>query len=266
MTDMKQAINDPKVAVAAGPKADRIPLAEFWRGRSADGQLLLDRLTTHNVSIFIAYAGYRLNMTANQISAASGAFSLLALLAAALMGTESAVAPILTIFVLSQISYILDCADGQLARATKTTSPYGAFLDRAMDLVGIQLQYSAFFIFIYRYYMAAGETSLAQVWLFGGLAFIFFYLARFTVWQFFLHLLPETYEDSKSDPSLASEILKGVIDHQIVVVTMLVFLISPVACMLIFAFQASLLCAIWLRYFKRGLQYKAKPSSSTTPS
>ena len=135
-----------------------------------------------------------------------------------------------------------------------------------MDLVGIQLQYSAFFIFVYRYYMAAGETFLAQVWLFGGLAFVFFYLARFTVWQFFLHLLPETYEDSKSAPSLTSEILKGVVDHQIVVMTMLVFLISPIACMLIFTFQALLLCAIWLRYFKRGLQYKPDIPSSAPPS
>ena len=144
--------------------------------------------------------------------------------------------------------------DGQLARATGTTSPYGAFLDRAMDLVGIQLQYSAFFIFVYRYYMAAGSTFEAQLWLFGGLAFVFFYLARFTVWQFFLHLLPETYEDSKDKPSVVSEVLKGLIDHQVVVLTMLVFLISPMLCLAIYTFQALLLCAIWLRYFKRGLQ------------
>lgn len=230
---------------------------QFWRGRNMDSQLLLDRLTVHNVSILFAYAGYRLNLSANHISAGSGFFSLLALIAAATMGTDSATVPVLTIFALSHFSYMLDCADGQLARATGTTSPYGAFLDRAMDLVGIQLQYSAFFIFLYRYYMAAGSTFEAQLWLFGGLAFVFFYLARFTVWQFFLHLMPETYEDSKGTTNGASEILKGLIDHQVVVLTMLVFLISPMACFAIFTFQALLLCAIWLRYFKRGLQYTA---------
>jgi phosphatidylglycerophosphate synthase len=221
---------------------------QFWRGRNLDSQLLLDRLTVHR---------YRLNLSANNISVGSGLFSLLALIAAATMGTDSATMPVLTIFALSHFSYILDCADGQLARATGTTSPYGAFLDRAMDLVGIQLQYSAFFIFLYRYYMAAGSTFEAQIWLFGGLAFVFIYLARFTVWQFFLHLMPETYEDSKGKPNVASEILKGLIDHQVVVLTMLVFLISPMACLAIFTFQALLLCAIWLRYFKRGLQYTA---------
>lgn len=257
MTDIKQTISDPKDAISPPPESGRISLATFWRGRNLDEQLLLDRLTVQNISILVAYAGYRLNLSANQLSAASGLFSLLALIAAATMGTDSATIPVLTIFALSHFSYVLDCADGQLARATKTTSPYGAFLDRAMDLVGIQLQYSAFFIFIYRYYMAAGETFEAQVWLFGGLAFVFFYLARFTVWQFFLHQMPETYEDSKGAPSIISEILKCLIDHQVVVLTMLVFLISPMVCMGIFAFQGLLLCAIWLRYFKRGLQYTA---------
>lgn len=259
MNELKQTLRAPKTSVESSGNLDKITLTQFWRGRNLDSQLLLDRLTIHNVSIFFAYAGYRLKLTANHISAGSGLFSLFALIAAATMGTESATLPILTIFVLSQISYVLDCADGQLARATGTTSPYGAFLDRAMDLVGIQLQYSAFFIFIYRYYMAAGSTFEAQMWLFGGLAFVFFYLARFTVWQFFLHLLPETYEDSKDKPSVVSEILKGLIDHQVVVLTMLVFLISPMACLAIFTFQALLLCTIWLRYFKRGLQYTANP-------
>ncbi len=257
MNEVKQTISDPKASIASSDNRDRISLTEFWQGRNLDSQLLLDRLTIHNISIFFAYAGYRLNLTANHISAGSGLFSLFALIAAATMGTESATAPVLTIFVLSQISYILDCADGQLARATGTTSPYGAFLDRAMDLVGIQLQYSAFFIFIYRYYMATGSTFEAQLWLFGGLTFVFFYLARFTVWQFFLHLLPETYEGSKDEPSVAREVLKGLIDHQVVVLAMLVFLISPMACLAIYTFQALLLCAIWLRYFKRGLQDSA---------
>lgn len=257
MTDTKQTINPPKDSIPGSGDSDRISLTEFWQGRNLDNQLLLDRLTVHNFSIFFAYAGYRLNLTANHLSAGSGLFSLLALIAAATMGTDSATVPVLTIFALSHFSYTLDCADGQLARATGTTSPYGAFLDRAMDLVGIQLQYSAFFIFLYRYYMAAGSTFEAHLWLFGGLAFVFFYLARFTVWQFFLHLLPETYEDSKDKPNVVSEILKGLIDHQVVVLTMLVFLISPMVCMAIFAFQMLLLCAIWLRYFKRGLQYTA---------
>lgn len=257
MNQIKQSVRVPKSSISNSSDSDRISLTQFWRGRNLDSQLLLDRLTVHNVSIFFAYAGYRLNLSANHISAGSGLFSLLALIAAATMGTDSATMPVLTIFALSHFSYILDCADGQLARATGTTSPYGAFLDRAMDLVGIQLQYSAFFIFLYRYYMAAGSTFEAQIWLFGGLAFVFFYLARFTVWQFFLHLMPETYEDSKGKPNVASEILKGLIDHQVVVLTMLVFLISPMACLAIFTLQALLLCAIWLRYFKRGLQYTA---------
>lgn len=257
MNHIKQSVKTPKASISKSGDPDRIPLMQFWRGRNLDSQLLLDRLTVHNVSILFAYAGYRLNLSANHISAGSGLFSLLALIAAATMGTDSATVPVLTIFALSHFSYMLDCADGQLARATGTTSPYGAFLDRAMDLVGIQLQYSAFFIFLYRYYMAAGSTFEAQLWLFGGLAFVFFYLARFTVWQFFLHLMPETYEDSKGTPNVASEILKCLIDHQVVVLTMLVFLISPMACLAIFTFQTLLLCAIWLRYFKRGLQYTA---------
>lgn len=230
----------------------RLSIRQFWQRRNLETHLLLDRYTVHNVSIFFAYAAYRLKLTPNHLSAASGAFSALALIAAAFTPANDLVVPILAIYALSQISYLFDCADGQLARATETASTYGAFLDKAMDLASVKLQYGAFFIFLYRYYMAEGHSIEAQSWLFGGLAFIFFKLARFVVSQFFANMMPDVYENSKSNPTSIFELIKNFMDHQVSLLNMLVFLLSPLACMLIYLAQTTLLSIAWVRYFRRG--------------
>ncbi len=229
-----------------------LSLRQFWRQRNLETHLWLDRHTANNVSIFIAYGAYKSNLTANQLSIASGVFSAFALMVAAFSDATDLFWPVLTIYGLAQISYLLDCADGQLARVTNTTSTYGAFLDKAIDLASIKLQSGAFFIFLYRHYVATGTSDEAQIWLFSGLAFIFVKVARFVVSELFSGLMPQIYEDSKIQPTQVTEILKVVMDTQISLLNMLVVLISPLACLLIYLVQFILLGGAWIRYFWRG--------------
>jgi len=240
-------------ADVSGPaRGTALSLEQFWRMRNVGSHLTLDRLTVHNVSIFAAYAAYRAGMTPNHVSLLSGLFSVCVIAATALTPAGDAVFSVLVIWGLAQFAYLLDCADGQLARITNNTSELGAFLDKSMDISGAMLQFGAFSIFAYRHYAGLGDATMAHLFLYAGLIFIFFKVSRFAVWQFFVHMLPEAYESSKARSSLASEILKNLADHQVSLANMLVFLISPTACLAIFMIQTILIASAWARYFRRA--------------
>jgi phosphatidylglycerophosphate synthase len=80
-------------------------------------------------SRFIARWAARRGLTPNQVTTAS---MLLGLVAAAAFATGDRWALIAGAVVL-QISFTLDCVDGQLARYTRTFSPLGAWLDSIFD-------------------------------------------------------------------------------------------------------------------------------------
>lgn len=44
---------------------------------------------------------------------------------------------------LFELRFLVDCLDGKVARARGTGSPFGAFFDRAADLIGVGLSYCA---------------------------------------------------------------------------------------------------------------------------
>jgi len=93
-------------------------------------------LITHYVSypsgVVLAWLFAKLGVHPSAITVAGG---LVAWIGAALVGfggLQPAVGAIWLLAVL-HFAYALDCADGVLARATRTTSPFGAVLDKVMD-------------------------------------------------------------------------------------------------------------------------------------
>lgn len=100
-------------------------------------------LKEHDSLIAVLFAGRaartlvpladRLGLTPNQITAASFASSLVAaaLIAAAPRSGEAVAA------LLIAVSFVLDCLDGQLARATHRVSDFGRYLDSLTDLVKV---------------------------------------------------------------------------------------------------------------------------------
>lgn len=107
--------------------------AEFWSLRHAGGGHLLTRHLSQRIGAVCAWAAGRLGLTPSQVTLLGTATFLagasLFAVGAADLGTAGACA------VLFQLGYGLDCADGQLARATGRTSAFGAWLDVACDHV-----------------------------------------------------------------------------------------------------------------------------------
>lgn len=232
---------------------DRVlTLRDFWKGRNLESHLLIERLTANNLSIGLAFAGYRLGMSANMLSVGSGVIGIVALLTAIVLPVEMPTLSVVTIFALSQFAFLLDCADGQLARVTGTASEYGAFLDKAFDFISMPLQYAAVFVYAYRHYISIGMTPVAEAVLLFGFIFVLGTLARFFTWQMFYCAFPKKYEDTKVKDDYATVFIKNFMDHQVSIFNILMALISPIACLFVFFLQLLLRVAAYIRYLRRA--------------
>jgi phosphatidylglycerophosphate synthase len=81
----------------------------------------------------IAFVAYKVGITPNALTTMSGLVSTLGVFAFVLV-PRAGVSAVLA-FLLLQFGYMLDCSDGQLARATLRCSPFGGWLDIAIDLL-----------------------------------------------------------------------------------------------------------------------------------
>ena len=106
-------------------------LSEFFAMRYSAGGHAITRIVSQRIGAVIAWLGARLGVTPNVITLfGSLVFLSAATLFAALPPGWSSAFVCLVMF---QLGYGVDCADGQLARATGRTSRYGAWLDIACD-------------------------------------------------------------------------------------------------------------------------------------
>lgn len=81
----------------------------------------------------LAFVAYKIGISPNVLTLASGFVSTLGVVAYVYVPQASAAAVLA--FVLLQFGYVLDCSDGQLARATRRSSPFGGWLDVAIDFL-----------------------------------------------------------------------------------------------------------------------------------
>ena len=108
-----------------------LSLRAFLDLRYAAGGSPLTQLLSQRIGAVLAWAAYRIGLspssvTLGGISTFLGGAVLYALLPAGPGATACC-------FVVFQLGYGIDCADGQLARATHSTSRFGAWLDVACD-------------------------------------------------------------------------------------------------------------------------------------
>ena len=91
-------------------------------------------LTTRyqSLSIFVAYWAGKNKVTPNVLTAVSGLLVVLAMVVLLVFGFGSWLVAG-SVFFLLAIGYLLDCSDGQLARASGQCSKYGAWLDHVSD-------------------------------------------------------------------------------------------------------------------------------------
>ena len=114
-------------------------------------------------------------ITPNRITAASFAIAVVASLGILVGGLGWFVAAA----VLIQISHILDCMDGQMARYRKVSSPIGSYLDRLTDQVQVTLWFGAVGYAAYAQSLSIVPVFLAMIGIaFYGLRGYVKYIAR----------------------------------------------------------------------------------------
>lgn len=109
-----------------------LSLRDFWSQRYAmPGQYFLTRHFSLRLGSLLAYVAYRFGMSPNAVTALGLGVMLLASLCLGL--TTLDVRFVAAALFAYQLGFGLDCADGQLARATGRTGAFGAWLDVACD-------------------------------------------------------------------------------------------------------------------------------------
>lgn len=91
-------------------------------------------LTTRyqSLSIYVAYWSGKKSLTPNFLTAVSGLLVVIAMVVMLVFGFGSWLVAA-AVFLLLAFAYVLDCADGQLARASGQCSQLGAWLDHVSD-------------------------------------------------------------------------------------------------------------------------------------
>jgi phosphatidylglycerophosphate synthase len=113
----------------------------------------------------IAAVAFRLGLTPNQVTAASAAFSLVAIALLALVPSSWALGALIA--VLLAAGYAFDSADGQLARLRGGGSAAGEWLDHVVDAVKVVALHSAVLIAAARFLVPADQRG----WLLLPIAF-----------------------------------------------------------------------------------------------
>lgn len=132
-------------------------LAEFWSLRHARGGHLVTQHVSQRIGAVCAWGAGRLGLTPSQVTLLGTATFLAAAALFALGPAGAATASACAL--LFQLGYGLDCADGQLARATGRTSAFGAWLDVACDHVRNIVLAAAIGLWLYRCGIAAAGLA-----------------------------------------------------------------------------------------------------------
>jgi phosphatidylglycerophosphate synthase len=203
--------------------------------------------------VLFAYLAYKLGVTPNQVTLTSCGLGCLSGLLAVFLSTDNAALSISILFVVAQLAYFLDCADGQLARTTNRASPFGAFLDHGLDILSFTVTFGGFFAYLYRYFEASGDHQFADLALLVGFCFLTAHASRFFGWETFNSLLNrECLEEKKTRDSSILTIAKSLLDHEFSLFTMMIFLLSPTLSLTIFVAQSVLTLMAYFRFFLRA--------------
>lgn len=91
---------------------------------------------SYRIGAVVAWIAEPIGVSPNMVTIASLTVSLIGATLLFILPDPSSWTSALLLFAIWQVSYGLDCADGLLARRLGRSSPYGAWLDQVVDLVG----------------------------------------------------------------------------------------------------------------------------------
>lgn len=145
------------------------------------------RWVNRRLARYAAAAAYRMGLTPNQVTGASAAVSAVAIALVAVVPTTPAVG--VTAAALFALGYLLDSADGQVARLSRTGSAAGEWLDHVVDAIRTPAVHLAVFLGLLR------EPSVP--WALRDIALLFCVVS---VGQFMSQILAEQLSGRKHRP------------------------------------------------------------------
>lgn len=110
-----------------------VTFGEFRRHARIGGGLSFTLHINQPIGKLLAFLAYKLGLTPNSVSVGSLVMALFG--AVAIIGIHDRLIAGIIAAILWQISYSLDCADGILARFSKKSSLFGAWLDLLIDRI-----------------------------------------------------------------------------------------------------------------------------------
>lgn len=144
-----------------------LQFAEFWSLRFSHGGYPLTRGVSQRLGACIAFLACRARLSPSFLTLCG---------AALVLGTSAAYASLapgwgsaIALLLMYQLAYGFDCADGQLARATRTSSEFGAWLDVATDYLRyIAIAMAVFVVLVRQHGMAPLPAMAAAAALLAG--------------------------------------------------------------------------------------------------
>jgi phosphatidylglycerophosphate synthase len=215
---------------------------QFWSSRGEGYETAVNRWATSHAAAVVAYASARLGLTPNQVTLMSFICGVAGFLLALGLPAERPAISIVVIVIFAEVTFILDCADGLLARVTNRATPCGSLLDHTLDIASQSCALGAIFVFAYRAGVSLQNPELANAALVTG----FFFLVARATRHAAIHLmgpllgLPTTTQRSKS--RTFNKLLTNLLEYQASMIAAVAYLLSPLACLVMFGAQA-LMCA-----------------------
>ncbi len=232
--------------------AKNLTFFDFWEKRNDGVEVWIDKATVNNFAVVLAYSGYLLRVTPNHLSFASALCAVMAFVAGLFLPVGQPNSSIILVYLLAQLSYAFDCADGLFARVSDAETNFGEFLDKSIDAATGMLCFGAVFGYLFRHYSALGQSGLASLVLVLGFLFIVARSSRFFALHKFNHMFHNVDEPINTSRLFSRHMLLSLMDAQASAMGILLFLLTPWGGLGFYVCQTLILSAVYLRYFRRA--------------
>jgi phosphatidylglycerophosphate synthase len=233
---------------------DKPDFNAIWAKRGTGFDTAFNRVTTSHSAAVVAFASSRLGMTPNHLTLLSCLAGISAFTIAIFLPTGQPVISVIVIFIFAELVFVLDCADGILARGTNTATRFGGYFDHTLDVVSQTCGLAAIFVFAYRAGLASNDSYFSHAALIMGFLFLLIREARHVAVHFYHEMFSPEHDPLGSSHTMATAVtaLKGLHTYQASMVAVLVYLVSPIATLVIFGLQVPFLMVSILRHIDRA--------------
>lgn len=229
-------------------------LKAIWARRREGFETAFSRTTMSHAGAFVAMAAALMGLTPNHLTLLSCLTGVSAFVTAFFLPTDQPTASVLALFTAGMFAFVLDCADGILARGTGQITRFGGFFDHTLDAITQTCGLAAIFVFSYRSGLASGNTEFAHAALIIGFLFLLIREARNFAVHLYIASFPQKPAKGHSPiwVAVAAETIKSIPTYQFSMLAILAHIASPAACYSLFIVQTMVLFASFVRCIGRA--------------